>query len=77
MIAVLAVGSVGSEPGEIEEALLVVKAPPPSVTDGGLGSSLGKGTRKSNSDVPSVGEACDMRRTKPMFCTVGRRPSGD
>ncbi len=46
-------------------------------SDGGLGTSLGKGTHLSKSDATPMGEACDARRSKPMFCTVGRRPSGD
>jgi hypothetical protein len=75
MIAALAVGSVGSDHGEIE-ALLVVKASAPSVTDGGLGSWLGLRAPRSNSDTPSTGATCGMRRTKPMFCIVGHRPSG-
>ena len=76
MIAALAVGSVGSDAGEIK-ALFAVKAPPLSVTDGGLGTSLGLRAPLSVSEAPSTEAACDIRRTKPMFCSVGRRPSGD
>ena len=69
MIAALAVGPVGSDAGKIEAVLVA--------TNGGLGSSLGKGTPLSSSEAKSMGEACDMRRSNPMFCTVGRRPARD
>jgi hypothetical protein len=69
MIATLAVGSVGSDAGTTE-ALFVV-------TDGRPGSWLGLSRPLSNSEATSMAEACDTRRSKPMFCSVDRRPLGD